>query len=716
MTSIVPLLDDLAFDQLVADNRGLIPRYAPEWTDHNLSDPGITLIDLIAWLTDQQIYRIGFVGDSLRGAFTRLMGIEPRGPEAAELLVWPAGSVPVSDLRAGTQLRTPDALDARFTLTRDVRTVGPAIDDILLWKDGRSRTLGTGLTEGRDPVDLLPVSGGGPAMLEIELDGDVVPLTDAGPVSLGLQLTAEAGGAGWTPARVEQWDEAGGFWHVLEGEDLTRGLRRSGVILFRPKPLTPARRFRLRLDQGFRHRPARLYRLALNVLPASEGVDDRGGEIGEGTGLPYQLVEVETADIVDRNKNLVIETDVGGVTMRWTRTSDLALSGPDDAHYSLTPEGLLFGNGLNGRTVPRGSQILMGPVRRTAGEGGAVTAGLRWTIAGTVFGTNIAASTAGRDRDGLRQLVDRARAASREREGLLSAAAIRAALLGSGLGLADAQVTARRRPGLDDRDTPGARTVLLLPVRDPDTAPGPAPARLRERAERALAPLRLLGERLYVSFPLHAPVDISLALVVDPDADVAALRVEAEARLRARLWDLRRRPDVAPWPAGRAVKVGEIEGLVAELPQVSRVPDCRIARAGRVPGRAAIELGDRGIALAGAIDLRVIRDGTAGAEVIPVWIDIDADLAVAPGRDQDAVRAAAEDALRRWSQRGGRVGPETLGGILSGVPHLRQVHAVRIARQGAAPGEAPVLLRDAELARAGAVTVRVRYPSDGGAP
>ena len=38
-----PTLDNRSFDQLVAEGRSQIPRLAPQWTDHNASDAGITL-------------------------------------------------------------------------------------------------------------------------------------------------------------------------------------------------------------------------------------------------------------------------------------------------------------------------------------------------------------------------------------------------------------------------------------------------------------------------------------------------------------------------------------------------------------------------------------------------------------------------------------------------------------------------------------------------
>ena len=62
----------------------MIPRYAPEWTNHNPSDPGITLIELAAWMTDLLIYRLNQVPDKNYVAFLNLLGIKLRAPRAAQ--------------------------------------------------------------------------------------------------------------------------------------------------------------------------------------------------------------------------------------------------------------------------------------------------------------------------------------------------------------------------------------------------------------------------------------------------------------------------------------------------------------------------------------------------------------------------------------------------------------------------------------------------------
>ena len=51
------LLDDVRFQELVSEARTRIVRHSPDWTEHNVSDPGITLIELFAWMTEMTIYR-----------------------------------------------------------------------------------------------------------------------------------------------------------------------------------------------------------------------------------------------------------------------------------------------------------------------------------------------------------------------------------------------------------------------------------------------------------------------------------------------------------------------------------------------------------------------------------------------------------------------------------------------------------------------------------
>ena len=76
-------LDDRRWADLVEEGRALIPFYSPEWTDHNIHDPGITLIELFAWLAEMDIYRLNRIPDTHLRKFLALVGVYPEPPRPA---------------------------------------------------------------------------------------------------------------------------------------------------------------------------------------------------------------------------------------------------------------------------------------------------------------------------------------------------------------------------------------------------------------------------------------------------------------------------------------------------------------------------------------------------------------------------------------------------------------------------------------------------------
>ena len=52
MTLPTPNLDDRDAQSLVDEAKQLIPTYCPEWTNHNVWDPGVALIELVAWMSE----------------------------------------------------------------------------------------------------------------------------------------------------------------------------------------------------------------------------------------------------------------------------------------------------------------------------------------------------------------------------------------------------------------------------------------------------------------------------------------------------------------------------------------------------------------------------------------------------------------------------------------------------------------------------------------
>jgi len=81
MPLAIPSLDDRTFDDLVREALDMIPSHAPEWTDHNASDPGITLLELLAYVTEMLIYRVNQIGDSHLRVFTELLTGKPSDPD-----------------------------------------------------------------------------------------------------------------------------------------------------------------------------------------------------------------------------------------------------------------------------------------------------------------------------------------------------------------------------------------------------------------------------------------------------------------------------------------------------------------------------------------------------------------------------------------------------------------------------------------------------------
>ena len=81
-----PNLDDLRFQRdLVDEARRRIIGYCPEWTDYNLSDPGITLIELFAWMTERLVYRLNRVPEKNYIKFLELLGTQLQPSSSAKV-------------------------------------------------------------------------------------------------------------------------------------------------------------------------------------------------------------------------------------------------------------------------------------------------------------------------------------------------------------------------------------------------------------------------------------------------------------------------------------------------------------------------------------------------------------------------------------------------------------------------------------------------------
>ncbi|HEX3481125.1 MAG TPA: putative baseplate assembly protein [Kofleriaceae bacterium] len=87
MPIVPPLLDDRTWKDLRDEALARVPIYTPEWTDLRPGDPGVTIVELFAYLTEALIYRLNRVPDNNYLAFLNLLDAQPRAAEPARGLV-----------------------------------------------------------------------------------------------------------------------------------------------------------------------------------------------------------------------------------------------------------------------------------------------------------------------------------------------------------------------------------------------------------------------------------------------------------------------------------------------------------------------------------------------------------------------------------------------------------------------------------------------------
>src|SRR5919202_558998 len=106
-----PNLDDKTFAALVSEATKLIPRHAPDWTDHNRHDPGITFVELFSWLAEMQQFYLNRVGPEGHLKFLKLLGTGARGAAQARADVTFSGAADdTTVVPRGTKLSTEEGV------------------------------------------------------------------------------------------------------------------------------------------------------------------------------------------------------------------------------------------------------------------------------------------------------------------------------------------------------------------------------------------------------------------------------------------------------------------------------------------------------------------------------------------------------------------------------------------------------------------------------
>src|ERR1041384_6000451 len=87
MPLIIPAIDDRSYQEILAEAMARIPVHNPEWTNFNDSDPGITLLQLFSFMSENILYRANLIPERNRLKFLTLLGISLPPPSAAHGVV-----------------------------------------------------------------------------------------------------------------------------------------------------------------------------------------------------------------------------------------------------------------------------------------------------------------------------------------------------------------------------------------------------------------------------------------------------------------------------------------------------------------------------------------------------------------------------------------------------------------------------------------------------
>jgi predicted phage baseplate assembly protein len=213
MSLPLPVLDRRTWDELVSEARTLIPRYAPEWTDHNVTDPGITLIELFAWMSEMLMFRADRVTPAQRRAFLRWLGVVPLPPQVAAtaiaLRLAPGGSsTPVAagldatDPVTGLVFESRDAIVISPAWLELSPTEGTQRGQLWSWSSGTFRDLRPdNCRHGHAVLPFGPSPAAGDALW---LGFDVAPALPGDALSLHAWTTTAATDAGVRAALIAE--------------------------------------------------------------------------------------------------------------------------------------------------------------------------------------------------------------------------------------------------------------------------------------------------------------------------------------------------------------------------------------------------------------------------------------------------------------------------------------------------------------------------------
>jgi predicted phage baseplate assembly protein len=615
-----PRLDDRSFNDLVEEARARIRLYTPEWTDHNLSDPGITLIELFAWMTDIVLYRLNRVPDKHYIKFMELIGMRLHEAEPARTPVTFWLSSPQSNLvviPSGTEvatIRTESEAAIVFTTDGPLEVKVPELSYVMTSQESREGRVfveheAEGVQQGF--LKFLVFASNPPA------DNDALYLgfeEDMSNHLLGIDLEVDtAEGAGIDPNNPPY------VWEVLSTEeeqnwvtvdvdrDTTLGLNVSGLIrLHLPRLRRAARNehmaYWVRCRMDFSRNESRydvspqVNRLQVRSWGGTVGATNvtrvKNEVLGRSDGTPGQRFYLEHKPLIGRTSDeyLLVRRD-DGREERWSEVSDFSSSNALDRHYTIDSDTaeVRLGPALPqqdgqvhryGALAPKNAMLLMTGYRYGGGLIGNVAANtltiLKTALPYVERVSNMEAAQGGKDAESLENAKMRV-------PGYLRS-------LGRAVTASDFEyLTHEAAPGQVGRayclqpplTNQGEIAILVIP-RIPRLKGLIAPEslelsdELRETIQVFLDERRLLSTRLEVTAPSYQWVETEVRFSVSQHYDFEKVREAVEARLFDFINPLIGGVDGKGWPFGRSLFVADVMAVLQTVPGVNFIRSVKL--------------------------------------------------------------------------------------------------------------------------------------------
>jgi predicted phage baseplate assembly protein len=565
-----PQLDNRKFEDLLREAQLRIPRYAPEWTDFNESDPGITLVQLFAWLTEMMLYRMNRVPERNYIKFLQLIGLElqPAQPATAHLTFnAKAGAPEVRSVprRAQIQAQPAEGDPLIFETLEGLDLIRVPLEDVQVF-DGAAFTkfselnksqttpfppfgwipqVGSALYLGFDPKDAVADVRQFPQLMRFRVflpaesqAGQPVSCNEQAaaptpPVELVWEYRPKADPTSWRRLNVFK-DESVAF--TREGYILVEGPKEPAVTKGLEKVAEDRFWLRVRLAKGSypAGRAPVIDFIRTNTVEVENlsTVRDEVVEISEG--LPDQTFTFVKRPVRRDPLQIVTVEQLGQeqIEESWQAVDDFLASGPEDRHFVLnsTRGEITFGNGERGLIPPPDAEIIARLYRTGGGNAGNVGFGTSWDAATPLTGTDTIIAerpaTGGRDEQKVDDLTAIAPRIMRSRDRAITADDF--ATLASQAGeVRKANAIALAHPDHPGVEISGAVTVVVVPDADiEDPSPKPSPD-LIARVCQFLDARRLLTTELFVKGPEYKKIKVEAEVEANPYAafDTVALNV-----------------------------------------------------------------------------------------------------------------------------------------------------------------------------------------------